>query len=166
MIVRHTIERSGSGLSVQNSLAKDDRGNRAGAQRVPFRGAEVFLFMEWYSNAKGAKEPEKFTLRIKDLSLTGISGLTDAPIIPGDIVFVQLEETLIPAAELVWFRRSLVDFHFIEPLELRKFKRLKDAHDKGQLWSPAMRARSDLPGWWTNLSEHEKGRKASLQLRL
>lgn len=122
--------------------------------------------MEWFSNAKGAKEPEKFTLRIKDLSLTGVSGLTDAPIIPGDIVFVQLEETLIPAAELVWFRRSLVDFHFVEPLELRKFKRLKDAHNKGQLWSPAMRARSDLPAWWTSVSDREESRMAVFQTRM
>ena len=155
----------GPGLSVQNAKAEDDPSNRRVADRMPFQGAEVFLFLDWFSNAKGAKEPEKFTLRIKDLSLTGISGLTDAPIGPGDVVFVQLEEILIPAAEVVWFRRTLVAFHFIEPLELKKLKRLKDSHDKGQLWSPAMRARSDLPGWWTNVADHEKGRQAVLEPR-
>lgn len=133
---------------------------------MPFQGAEVFLFLEWFSNAKGAKEPEKFTLRVKDLSLTGISGLTDAPVSPGDLIFVQLEETLIPAAEVVWFRRTLVAFHFTEPLEVKKLKRLKDAQDKGQLWSPAMRSRSDLGGWWTNVGEHEQGRKPVFEPRI
>jgi hypothetical protein len=153
-------------LSVQNAQAQDDPSNRRVAERLPFQGAEVFLFLEWFSNAKGAKEPERYTLRVKDLSLTGISGLTDAPLSPGDLIFVQLEETLIPAAEVVWFRRTLVAFHFIEALEIKKLKRLKDAHDKGQLWSPAMRARSDLGGWWTNVGEHEKGRQPVFQPRI
>jgi hypothetical protein len=155
----------GIGLSVQSANAADDPSNRRVAERLPFQGAEVFLFLEWFSNAKGAKEPEKFTLRIKDLSLTGISGLTDAPIGPGDLTFVQLEETLIPAAQVVWFRRTLVAFQFTEALEIKKLKRLKDQHDKGQLWSPAMRSRSDLSGWWTNVVEHERGRQAVFRPR-
>ncbi|GAO38252.1 hypothetical protein SCH01S_10_00620 [Sphingomonas changbaiensis NBRC 104936] len=128
-------------------------------ERHAFTGAEVFLFPRW-DQVGEARLAERLTLRLKDVSVAGLSGLIDGPLNIGDIVFVQFEETLIPAAEVIWVRRTMIGFALTEPLAEARFQRLLDAHEAGRLWSPAMRARSDLPSWWTDVGEHERGRQA------
>lgn len=132
---------------------------RRKAERFPFAGAEIYLFPKW-SEIGQEKPAERFTLRLKDASIAGLSGLIDTPLDVGDIVFAQFEETLIPAAEVVWCRRMMIGFALTEPLSQARFQRLLDANEAGRLWSPAMRARSDLPSWWTEVDEHARGRRA------
>ena len=68
----------------------------------------------------------RFELRLKDLSRYGLCGLTDAPLAPGETVFLLFEEAAPVAAEIRWIRRALVGAAFAEPLPvplLRKFGR-------------------------------------------
>jgi len=133
------------------------------AERFAFAGSEVFVYLEWSSSRDKDKPPQRFNLRLKDVSATGICGLTDAPLEAGDLAFIQFEETLMPAAHVAWFRRTLIAFDLVEPLPEAKIRRLVERHKKGELWSPAMRARSDLPSWWTDVGQHEQGRKGVFQ---
>ena len=141
----------------QGSVAQV-RAERRAAERFGFPGAELFLFSRWNQIGE-AKPTDRYTLRLKDMSIAGLSGMTDAPLAVGDIVFAQLEEMLIPAAEVIWVKRTLAGFAFVESLPPARLQRLRDQHEAGQLWSPAMRARSDLPTWWTDVAEHERGRR-------
>jgi hypothetical protein len=54
----------------------------------------------------------------------------------------------------------MIGFALTQELPLARFNRLRDAHESGRLWSPAMRARSDLPSWWMDVEEHARGRQA------
>jgi hypothetical protein len=132
---------------------------RRKCERFPLAGAEIYLFPNWGQIGR-EKPAERFTLRLKDASMAGLSGLIDAPLDVGDIVFAQFEETLIPAGKVVWCRRMMIGFALTEPLSQARFQRILDAHEAGRLWSPAMRARSDLPSWWTDVDEHARGRQA------
>ena len=128
--------------------------DRRGANRVPMRGAELFLFLEG---------DQRFRFRVRDLGSTGLSGLTDAPLTAGQMLIVQLEEMLMPAAEVMWTRRAWVGLQFVNPVPQGRFKRLCDRHEAGAAWSPAMRAGSDLHSWWTDVEEQEGGRQARLK---
>lgn len=136
------------------------RPERRANERHRFAGAEVYVFGK-YSQIGAAKPKERFLLQLKDMSRGGLSGLIDAPLTIGDIVFVQLEEMVIPAAQVVWFRRAMTGFEFVQPLSRQRLQSLCERHQAGQLWSPAMRARSDLPGWWMDVAEHQRGRRAA-----
>jgi hypothetical protein len=125
-----------------------------GSPRFPFAGAEVFLF---------TTDDQRFRLRLRNLSCSGISGLTDAPLAQGESVIVQLEEMLMPAATVVWTRRSTLGFEFINALPLARMKRIRERQDAGAAWSPAMRAGSDLHTWWTDLNEQKNGRQTRLR---
>ena len=140
-------------------FSADQRTDRRRHERHAFAGAEVFLFPSWKQIAE-AQPAERYTLRLKDASRGGLSGLIDAPLTVGDMVFVQFEETLIPAAEVIWCRRMMIGFKLTQELPLGRFNRLREAHEAGRLWSPAMRARSDLPSWWMNVDDHARGRQA------
>ncbi|MFD1610818.1 PilZ domain-containing protein [Sphingomonas tabacisoli] len=131
---------------------------RRRTERFNFIGGEVYLFAKW-RDLNESQPNERHLLRLRDLSVSGISGLTDAPVAVGDTLFVQLDETLIPAAQVVWFRRVLVGFSFVEWLPQSRLSILRERHEAGHLWSPAMRLRSDLPNWWTDVGEHERGRQ-------
>jgi hypothetical protein len=61
-------------------------------ERVRMAGAELFLFLEG---------EQRFRFRIRDLGCTGLSGITDAPLEVGQALIVQLEEMLMPAADVV-----------------------------------------------------------------
>lgn len=127
--------------------------DQRGSERFEFAGAEVFLFLPG---------DERYRLRLRDVSCTGLSGLTDAPLSPGELIVVQFEETLMPAAEVSWVRRAMAGFKLVNPLPLARMKRLCERHEAGAAWSPAMRAGSDLHSWWTDLNEQEKGRRVKL----
>jgi hypothetical protein len=103
----------------------------------------VFIFID---------ERMHHRLRLKDLSCRGVCGLTDMPLTIGQIVVVQLEEMLMPSAEVRWVKHSMVGLNFIRPIPLAKLKRLCERHKAGARWSPAMRAAPAVTGWWNEAS--------------
>jgi len=127
---------------------------RRGAERFWFAGAEVFLFLTG---------DQCFRLRLKDVSCTGLSGLTDAPLSVGELAMIQFEETLMPAAVVSWTRHSSVGLTMVNPIPPSRLRRIWERHEKGAAWSPAMRAASDLGHWWTDVDEVERGRRPSSQ---
>jgi hypothetical protein len=129
-------------------------GDRRRSERLELTGAEVYLFLG---------PEERYRLRLRDVCTAGVSGLTDAPLSEGEQVIVQFEEMLMPAADVIWTRRALVGFRFVNPLPLPRLKRLWERHASGAAWSPAMRAGSDLYCWWTDPSEQKAGRKPRLR---
>ena len=134
---------------------------RRASERYPFGGAEVYLYLRW-RHELGTHPHERFSLRLKNLSCGGACGLTDAPLQVDDIVFLQFEETLMPAARVAWFRNTTIGLELVQAIPEGRMERLRTRHEAGQLWSPAMRERSDLPSWWTDLGEHERGRRGVL----
>ena len=58
----------------------------------------------------------RFGIHLKNLSAKGASGLTDAPLEPGQVVFVELSRTVAAPAEVRWTRRSITGFAFLQPL--------------------------------------------------
>jgi hypothetical protein len=118
------------------------------------RGAELFLFVEGERRVR---------FRVRDLGCTGLSGVMDAPLTPGQLLMVQLEEMLMPAAEVIWTRRAWAGLRFLDPLQPARFERLCERHRAGAAWSPAMRAGSDLYSWWTDIAEQQGGRRARLR---
>jgi hypothetical protein len=128
--------------------------DRRRSGRVQMPGAELFLFMEG---------DQRFRLRLRDLCCSGLSGLTDAPLNVGETLVVQLEEMLMPAAQVVWTRRALTGLTFINPIPLARFKRLCERQEAGAPWSPAMRAGSDMHSWWTDVEEQKGGRRPKLR---
>ena len=130
-----------------------DEEDRRGSERFWFGGAEVFLFMP---------DDQSFRLRLKDVSCTGVSGLTDAPVSIGDLAMIQFEETLMPAAHVTWTRGATVGFKLVNAMPVARLRRIADRHEEGDAWSPAMRAGSDLGNWWTDVDEVERGRRAAV----
>jgi hypothetical protein len=145
---------AGAGTELRVPLPPEDLEDRRGSERVSMAGAELFLFL---------KGDQRFRLRVRDLSFTGLSGLTDAPLTTGETLLVQLEEMLMPGAQVVWTRRALVGLHFVTPIPIPRFKRLCERHESGAAWSPAMRSGSDLHGWWTDLQQQQGGRQPKLR---
>lgn len=127
--------------------------DRRRAARYRLKGGEVFLFLVG---------DQRFRLRLRDLCSMGLSGLTDAPVSVGERLIVQLEEMLMPAADVVWTRRAMVGLSFINGLPLVRMKRLRELHKAGTAWSPAMRAGSDMHAWWTDLAAQAAGRRPRL----
>jgi hypothetical protein len=125
--------------------------DRRGSERFHFAGAEVFLF---------TPDDQCFRLRLKDVSLSGISGLTDAPVSIGELVMVQFEETFMPAALVSWTRNATIGLEMVNPMPPSRLARLAERHEQGAAWSPAMRAGSDLGGWWTDVDAVKSGRQA------
>lgn len=128
--------------------------DRRRAARYRLVGGEVFIFVD---------DDQRFRLRLRDLASLGMSGLSDAPLEIGQRVIVQLEEMLMPAAEVVWTRRAMVGLLFINALPLVRMKRLCERHEAGAAWSPAMRAGSDLHSWWTDVAAQADGRRTRLR---
>jgi len=120
------------------------------SERFPFPGAAIYLFLT---------DEQRFRLRLRDVSCTGLCGLTDAPISVGELVVVQFEETLMPAAHVVWTRNTSIGLKLVNPLPPSRMRRLVERHEAGAAWSPAMREASDLNAWWTDTDEVDKGRQ-------
>lgn len=66
-----------------------------------------------------------FALRLKDLSSSGFCGLTDAPLAPGQIVYLLAEQAEPLPARVRWIRRALIGAEFAEPLRGPTLARLK-----------------------------------------
>ncbi len=135
----HVLRHSGDSSAPSAPPGAYDGDDRRFSERRLFRGAEVFLFLD---------DRQHYHLHIKDLSFSGMSGLTDVPLKPGDLVTVQLEEMLMPSAEVRWARNALVGLSFLNPLPLTRFKRLCERQKAGARWSPAMRASASATGGW------------------
>lgn len=139
------------GAPYPSDLNEEDRRQ---AERYRLTSGEVFLFVEG---------DERYRLRLRDLCRLGAAGLTDAPLGVGERIIVQLEEMLMPAAQVVWTRRAMVGLAFLNPVPIPRIKRLCERHSDGAAWSPAMRAGSDMHGWWTDVEQHGQGRKPRLR---
>jgi hypothetical protein len=70
----------------------------------------------------------RYKVRIKDLSRTGLSGLTDAPLAPGQKVFLMFEGVDGHAAQICWIRNARMGAHFLEPLTAEELGRLRAHH--------------------------------------
>ena len=128
----------GIGMGMKDGPADD---KRRIAERHSFAGAEVYIYRRW-RQVLDTGPRERFNLRLKDVSRSGICGLTDAPLLIGDVVFVQFETTLMLAAHVAWFRHALIGLELVEVIPEARMERLRMNHEAGQLWSPAMRARA------------------------
>lgn len=144
-------DRVAGGATVASMLPGGEDRRRAG--RFAAAGAEVFLFLECGRRCR---------LGLRDLCTLGASGPTDAPVQVGDRVTVQLEEMMMPEAQIVWARGGVIGLVFLSPLPLMRLQRLHERHEAGVAWSPAMRAGSDLHAWWTESAAHAEGRRARL----
>ena len=136
-------------------VAGDDTDRRQ-TERFHFTGAEVFLFLP---------SDQSYRMRLRDVSCEGLSGITDAPVSPGELVMVQFEETFMPAAHVSWTRNAWVGLSVVNPLPTARLHRLCQRHQAGAAWSPAMRAASDLNSWWTDLADVQQGRRPRLVRR-
>ena len=126
--------------------------DRRAADRRRLPGAELYLFLVG---------DQRFRLKVRDLGATGVCGLTDAPLQTGELLIVQLEELLMPAARVVWTLRTMAGFRFNSAIPLTRLQHIRQRHAAGAAWSPAMRAGSDLHAWWTDVEAHSSGRRAT-----
>jgi hypothetical protein len=96
----------------------------------------------------------RYKLRIKDLSRTGLSGLTDAPLAPGQKVFLMFEGVDGHAAQICWIRNARMGAHFLEPLTAEELGRLRAHHRlrrrRAGTSSAADRPRPDNPSLTTS----------------
>ena len=100
------------------SQPSSDGDNRRIAERHDFTGAQSKLLIDGMH----------FTVHLKDLSSTGLCGLTDAPLAPGQMVCLLLEKWEPVAAEIKWIRKALIGVAFAEPLPNDLIVRLKRSH--------------------------------------
>ncbi len=70
----------------------------------------------------------RYRLRIKDASRTGLCGLTDAPLAPGQRVFLLFDGSAGHAAEICWIRNARIGASFLEPLANEELARMRAAH--------------------------------------
>lgn len=71
-----------------------------------------------------------FTLNLKDISRTGLCGLTDAPLAAGEMVQLLFKDADPLPAEICWIRRAFIGARFPEPLNrsmLQKLRRFRKA---------------------------------------
>jgi hypothetical protein len=84
------------------------------APRFAVLGQEVTILMD----------ARHHLVRLKDLSTSGLCGLTDAPLTPGQLVCFIIDEEPV-AAEIRWIRRTLVGARFTDPLDAEIISRLQ-----------------------------------------
>jgi len=65
-----------------------------------------------------------YLVRLKDLSITGLCGLTDAPLSVGQPLCFIIEGKPV-AAEIRWIRRTLIGAQFMDPLEAEIIRKLQ-----------------------------------------
>ena len=73
-----------------------------------------------------------FGIHMKTLSCKGASGLTDAPVVKGQIVGLELDADQYATARICWIRRSLVGLAFFEPLDFSWLSALHARHQRGR----------------------------------
>ena len=65
-----------------------------------------------------------FTLHVKDLSASGLCGLTDAPLAVHQLVSLHLTKTDRVAVQIRWIRRALIGAAFMEAIPDDTMERL------------------------------------------
>lgn len=103
-----------------NPASSSANDNRRIAERHSLMGAQVRLLADGIS----------FVVHLKDLSATGLCGLTDAPLAPGQMICLLLDQREPVAAEIKWIRKALIGAAFTEPLSPELLMRLKKDHAK------------------------------------
>ena len=83
--------------------------------RHDFTGRDVRLRL-------GAVE---YRMHLKDLSCSGASGLTDAPLRVGQTVFLEIDNYNRAWAEVRWTRRAFVGLAFEQPIAAEIVRRLR-----------------------------------------
>lgn len=104
--------------SSQPPLSGGDDDNRRIAERHDLTGTEIKLLCDGM----------QFTIHLKDLSSTGLCGLTDAPLAPGQMVCLIIDKWEPIAAQIRWIRKALIGASFAEPLAPELLARLKRSH--------------------------------------
>jgi hypothetical protein len=74
----------------------------------------------------------RFALRLKDLSSRGLCGLTDAPLAPGQTVFLLSGAAEPLPAEIRWIRRALIGAAFADPVPAEVLKAIGLAAPRGR----------------------------------
>lgn len=90
------------------------------AERHDLTGAKMSILID----------ANRYVLHVKDLSSSGISGLTDAPLALGQIVVLYLSETNPIAMQIRWIRRTLIGGAFLENLPEENLQAMIKAHSR------------------------------------
>jgi hypothetical protein len=99
----------------QQALSSQEADDRRIAERHDLTGRNVRLLVD----------ATVFTLHLKDLSRTGLCGLTDAPLAPGQMVCLLFDKWEPVPAQIRWIRKALIGAAFPEPLPAEMVGRLK-----------------------------------------
>lgn len=100
--------------------------------RIPLIGQNITILMD----------ARHYLVRLKDLSASGLCGLTDAPLIPGQQLCFMIDDLPV-AGEVRWIRRTLIGAQFSDPLDddtIRRLQRRSKAvreswsQDEDKLW--------------------------------
>ena len=67
-------------------------------------------------------------IHLKDLSCKGACGITDMPIAPGSMVFLEIRKKRFTAAEVRWVKHSLIGLRFYRPLQPDLVEKAHAAH--------------------------------------
>jgi hypothetical protein len=84
------------------------------APRFSVLGTEVTILMD----------ARHHLVRLKDISTSGLCGLTDAPLHPGQPICFMIDDEPV-AAEIRWIRRTLIGAQFTEELNADIVQRLQ-----------------------------------------
>lgn len=89
------------------------------AERHELMGAVMYLLVD----------ATKYMLHLKDLSSTGISGMTDAPLALNQTVILYLTKQQDPVAvQIRWIRRTMIGAAFLENVSDEAMQRLLRGH--------------------------------------
>jgi hypothetical protein len=70
----------------------------------------------------------RYRLSIKDISSTGLSGLTDAALAPGQKVYLLFDGSDGQPATICWIRGVKIGASFLTPISKTELRRLRAAH--------------------------------------
>lgn len=102
-------------LGTSPFAAAEEESDRRTETRHDFTGGDVLLLS---ANLR-------FTLHLRDLSRTGICGLTVAPLETKENILLLFEDWDAIAAKIRWVRGSWIGAAFAEPLTHREMQRLR-----------------------------------------
>ncbi len=89
------------------------------AERHELTGAVMYLLVD----------ATKYKLHVKDLSSTGVCGMTDAPLAPNQTVILYLTKQEDPVAlQIRWIRRTLIGAAFLENVSDETMHQLLRGH--------------------------------------
>ena len=82
--------------------------------RIPLIGQNITILMD----------ARHYLVRLKDLSASGLCGLTDAPLVAGQQLCFMIAGLPV-AGEVRWIRRTLIGAQFSEPLDDETIRRMQ-----------------------------------------